>query len=276
MKLLNKNIYSASELISLSESNLENFIGQNQNIIVQKFSQWSIIYVQPIVAPLEKFQYSGPQGLIMDKKIDIKLLLQSYLFFREVYNRYQTEAFSFVVKNRKTNEISLYIPHQVISGSNVTYSIDNEFDKDYEILINLHSHHIMPISFSSTDDEDDKNQTTISGVLKNLNNNPSIDFRVWAINKFLKLSINDIFNTTKVKITLEEYLKYSNLFELLQVKYPEVDLEIDWLDKISCLKPQSFNKFESPVYYRGIQINTVNDVNKVNKIYGGEINEKQL
>lgn len=277
MKLLDRNIENPKELISLCESNIENFIGKNQNIIVQKFTQWAIIHVQPIVAPFEKFQYNGPQGLIMNNKINIKLLLQSYLFFQEVYNKYHAEAFSFIVRNRNTDEISVYIPHQVISGAIVTYSIDDEINEDYEILINLHSHHVMTISFSVTDDEDDKNQTTISGVLRNLKNDPLFDFRVWSINKFLNLSINDIFNTNNVNITLEEYLKYSNLFELLQVKYPEVDLEPVWMDKVVLQQvPQIQKKFISPVYYRGVGINKISDINEVNDLYGGDYDDGQI
>jgi PRTRC genetic system protein A len=262
MKKLNSNIKDSEKLISLIGSNFENIIGRNQNIIVQRYNKWTTITVQDIIAPFEKFEYTGEDSLIMDEKIPVEYLIQSFKFFKEVHKKHKTEAFTLIVRNKETDKISLYIPNQVVSSALVNYTLPDGFNKEYEILINLHSHHVMKISFSSTDDKDDKGQTTISGVIRNIYDSPEIDLRVWSINKFIDLDVRDIFDFDNIDlvITLDDYLSYPNLLDLLEHKY-KVSYNPNWIKKIkkpiiSTYKNDKLNnlsKFNNrknaPVYY---------------------------
>jgi PRTRC genetic system protein A len=243
MKKLGSNINSSEKLTSISTGTFDNIIGRNQNIIVQRFNKWSTINIQTITAPFEKYEYTGREGLVMKEKIPTEFLIKSFIFFKQVHDKYKTEAFSLIVRNKKNNSMELYIPTQVVSGALVNYTLPEKFNEQYEILVNLHSHHTMKISFSSTDDKDDKGQTTISGVIKDIYDNPEIDLRIWSINKFIDLDVRDVFDLEdkKLNITLDEYLKYPHLLDLLENKW-NLKMDDGWIKKIIKSKPIINNK----------------------------------
>ena len=75
----------------------------------------------------------------------------------------------FMLWNTKTKSHTLYIPQQVVSGAHVTFGW--ELPEDCVLMFELHSHHTMGITFSSTDDTNDSSLDIlphISCVLKNI------------------------------------------------------------------------------------------------------------
>lgn len=108
------------------------------------------------------------------------------------------------------------VPTQTVSGASVSHNYD-DLDKDSAIVLDIHSHNNMGAFFSSTDDRNDDQHVSISGVFGKLNSN--VPERVWR------------FNNLGLEMKLDE----SRIFESRPTagKSPQ-----EWLDKVTVRKPQ--------------------------------------
>lgn len=133
-------------------------------------------------------------------KPHINYLIDFFKRAAYIYNLYHSEMEIFMLWNTKTKSHTLYIPQQVVSGAHVTFGW--ELPEDCVLMFELHSHHTMGITFSSTDDTNDSSLDIlphISCVLKNidkmnfLNFNNNVDVRLSYLGNKIMLKLEDLF-----------------------------------------------------------------------------------
>ena len=127
-----------------------------------------------------------------------------------VYRKYKSEFAGCIFHNTKKDWYEVLIPKQNISSTSVEYSPSDGFShyedmEDKNLIVDMHSHHVMGIGFSSTDNYSDSiigAVGSISLVVKNIDKfnlvdfNKSVDIRVNIQGKSYPILIEDIFDTT--------------------------------------------------------------------------------
>ncbi len=117
-----------------------------------------------------------------------------------IYNLYKSEMEVFVLWDTVNKKHVFYIPEQEVSGASVNFTWN--MPENCILMFELHSHHTMGISFSSTDDTNDSNVDIlphISAVLKNIDKfnlidmDANIDIRLSYIGNKITLKLKDIF-----------------------------------------------------------------------------------
>lgn len=120
------------------------------------------------------------------------------------------------------------VPTQTVSGASVNHNYD-DLDKDSAVVLDIHSHNNMGAFFSSTDDRNDDQNVSISGVFGKLSS--TTPERVWR------------FNNLGIEMKIDE----DRIFE----PKPQAEKSPkEWLDKVNVRKPQQArNPYNVPVTY---------------------------
>lgn len=124
--------------------------------------------------------------LTLNEKIPISFLRQTYSFFADVTAARGTESMLRIYK--VSGEYVIAAPQQVVSGASVHYREDTEDP----IIMDLHSHAGMHISFSGVDDGDEK-AYRLYAVMKNLLFSADIDICVMNMGNRYHVSVEDVF-----------------------------------------------------------------------------------
>ncbi|CAG7651434.1 hypothetical protein PAECIP111802_04963 [Paenibacillus allorhizosphaerae] len=124
-------------------------------------------------------------------KIPGMFLKQTLDFFKHFVPE-QREAFVYVARNRSTVTYELHCPEQWANRDNVDAEYPDDPERD--IVLIMHSHHVMPAVFSPKDDRNDK-ALCVYGVFGQLDK-PTIDhcFRAGFNGHYLYLNIADVFD----------------------------------------------------------------------------------
>lgn len=170
------------------------------------------------------------EGLLMKlPKIPFAILLQIMSFFKDINNRYGTEAIVQIYWDRQKKEYFCSCPRQEVSGASVDFKRDKEKEKRYLLVADVHSHNEMGAFFSGTDDRDEK-EIRLFGVIGNIRDPlPDVQFRASSGNGSAEISLEDIFETRR------EYPK--SWFKQIKIKEFELDKDYPryqktlWSDK---------------------------------------------
>ena len=158
------------------------------------------------------------------EKLPVILFHQIVEFFRQFMKgnsevleslvNHSYEAMAHIVYNPATG-YRVAIPTQSVSQATVKYEFDHLEDGD-EIIIDIHSHNTMGAFFSGTDNNDDRNKISVSGVVGKLTNE-SYD-TVWRMN------LGDV----------KKELKIGDVFDITQ---DPVEIPKEWLSRVSVSRP---------------------------------------
>ena len=154
------------------------------------------------------------------EKIPINLLYEFIEYASYIYNTHKSEFAAGIFYNIDLKEYALLIPRQNISGASVTYDPTNGYIEDMDNwvqLVDLHSHHIMNIGFSSTDDDSDE----LLGICGN------ISLVVKKIDRFNWL---DFKNNIEMRFTIQDNSYNIDLSDVFEVYNNTVMVDI--LDKL--------------------------------------------
>lgn len=117
-----------------------------------------------------------------------------------IYNLYKAEMEAFILWDTQNKKHIFYVPTQEVSGASVKF--EWTIPENCVLMFELHSHHVMGISFSSTDDNNDGNVDIlphISAVLKNIDKfnmlkpDDNVDIRLSYMGNRTMLKIKDLF-----------------------------------------------------------------------------------
>jgi PRTRC genetic system protein A len=171
-------------------------------------------------------------------KIPHELYKQVLAFFLKVMevNTSEVEAMIHVLYNPERG-YHLGVPPQTISKASVTYDW-NYIPAGTSIIVDIHSHNTMGAFFSGTDNRDDSNNISFSGVFGHLKN--PTPMTVWRFNymeKKYEAKIDDIFEAPVA---------------------PEVEIPSEWMDQVKVTAPYQYQGgFSNPGNVgRGVGHNT--------------------
>jgi len=88
-------------------------------------------------------------------KISKTNFAKMYMFFKDVYKKFQSEAILLIFYNEKTHKYKIVSPKQTVSGTSMEYD-RKIIIKDYTMIGDIHSHGTMSAFHSSVDDQDEK------------------------------------------------------------------------------------------------------------------------
>lgn len=182
-----------------------NFIEKNGSIyyVVETNTMRLNIPTNIRTMPVNMVQSNKEEVLIVDwivKKPHIKYLEEFIKRAAHIYKLYKSEMEAFVLWDTKDKKHVFYVPQQTVSEASVYF--DWSFPENCILMFELHSHHVMGISFSSIDDHNDSSVDIlphISLVLKNINHfnmldfNNNIDIRLSYMGNRIPLKIEDLF-----------------------------------------------------------------------------------
>lgn len=138
--------------------------------------------------------------------IPIKILSETIQFFREILEKYGTEAIVRIYYSHKNKQFFIWIPFQVVKETTVTWlnqgTNKEELQKFYENgdewIMDIHSHANMDAFFSSgakgTDDEDEKNDGAYGVVGSVGTSSPTMEFRLRIGTEFFTVEVNELFD----------------------------------------------------------------------------------
>lgn len=194
----------------------------------------------PTPARVSKLK-AGTQFLAYGNPIPEILLLQIVEFFKTVMRdkiknatgagtHGSYEAMAHIVWNNTTKQYRVAIPTQQVSQTSVRYDFDH-ITSDEEIILDIHSHNNMGAFFSGTDNGDDNNMVSISGVAGKLSSaRPEFKWR---------------FNYGK-----GQNIEIADVSELFAVQKPEITVPTEWMDKVTTT---SYGSYGGGYSYGGYQ-----------------------
>lgn len=136
-------------------------------------------------------------SFLPDGKIPVTLLEEIVAFFRKVneVHKQKIEAMAWIVWS-KDKGYHVWIPDQRVAAASVTYDWDSA-PNDCIMVVDIHSHQDMNAFFSGTDNANDRNNISFSGVVGKISNpEPQIIFRFNYFDKKVEVTMADIFDTT--------------------------------------------------------------------------------
>lgn len=127
-------------------------------------------------------------------KIPYRHLAEIIAFFKSyLRGRCGYEAMACIYWSVKHSEYYVYVPSQKVTPSTIDTSVPEWDDEDLILVMEIHSHHVMPCSFSKTDNEDEK-ATRLYTVINRLDNVfPNIQTRISVGGKFVDINPAEVF-----------------------------------------------------------------------------------
>ena len=146
-------------------------------------------------------------------KIPYRHLAEIIAFFKSyLRGRCGYEAMVCIYWSVKNSEYYVYVPTQKVTPGDVDATIPDLPEDEFILVMEIHSHHVMPCSFSSTDNEDEK-ATRLYTVINRLDNVfPSIQTRISVGGKFVDINPAEVFEG----IDGEFPEKWRNAVEIIQ------------------------------------------------------------
>ena len=127
-------------------------------------------------------------------KIPYRHLAEIIAFFKSyLRGRCGYEAMACIYWSVKHSEYYVYIPNQKVTPGDVDATIPDLPEDELILVMEIHSHHVMPCSFSDTDNEDEK-ATRLYTVINRLDNVfPNIQTRISVGGKFVDINPAEVF-----------------------------------------------------------------------------------
>lgn len=242
----NKTINEFSDIYDMidNDKTINYIVANNTFVNVVKVPTGTLIKSEEINFPFSKNEFKLTSHFKANEKIPVKYLFQTLLIFRRVSNKLNnTEVYVIICKRKSDGKIILYIPSQTVTGVTCSYTLESDWFDKYEPILNIHSHNRMKVSFSGTDDDNDKQLNYCSGIIKNIFDDPDPEIRIWTGSKFHNVSIFDIFDFSELDnalIPAEDILfsklnKYDIIINRLGIKCPNFNM--------NCIKKEHFNNY---------------------------------
>lgn len=129
-------------------------------------------------------------------KLPITLLFTVINFFKAVnIEKNGCEAMVHIYWDKEHSSYLVDTPEQAVSGGSVKAIRNQELEKKYLLVMDIHSHNTMGAFFSGTDDGDEK-ETRLFGVIGKIEKSiPAMKFRAGHGGDYVELDMNDIFDT---------------------------------------------------------------------------------
>jgi len=132
-------------------------------------------------------------------KVPYKMYEEVLAFYRFFYKKHNTEVYTRIYYSPDTDSFKHVVIDQLLKPEFALWSFDNpaDFDvKDSDILVmQLHSHHIMPGYFSSKDTETQQSLDGIHMVIGRINYHmPNYQIRFSFGEKKVNLNFTDLFD----------------------------------------------------------------------------------
>lgn len=125
-----------------------------------------------------------------EKKIPYELLSDAIAFFKKNPRK---EAAVQIFYDVIAGKYELYYPEQKVTSASVVFVRNHDMENDKVLVMDIHSHGIMPAFFSAVDDNDEKG-TRLFMVLGNLDNEEATHkLRAGIAGYYKMLSMNDVF-----------------------------------------------------------------------------------
>jgi len=132
-------------------------------------------------------------------KVPIELFHRIVQFFKQVMQSHKSEleAMAMILWNPQQG-YHIFVPDQTISKASVRYDWEG-IPAGSTIVVDIHSHNTMNAFFSGTDNNDDRNNITYSGVVGHINNaTPATCWRFNYRDKKIDVKLEDIFEAPEV------------------------------------------------------------------------------
>lgn len=157
-------------------------------------------------------------------KIPLQLLYDFIRVSAQVYNKYKSEFAAAIFYDTKQDDYMLLFPKQTISGASVTYNVSEGFNEypnkdDLIFLVDMHSHHTMPIGFSSIDDHSDSDLGTFG----------NISLVIKGIDKF---NYTNIKNNVDIRFTIQDVSFDIDLFEVFENEDSDYEFALTKINKL--------------------------------------------
>lgn len=148
-------------------------------------------------------------------------------FFKEIEKKYSAEVMVEIWWDKTKKEYFVHCPEQTITEMSVDYKKSKELslNNNYILVMDIHSHNLMPAFFSTIDDKDEK-ETRFYGVIGALHRSkPEYEFRMGVRGQFKTVELFELFD--------------KNITSIKKDTFPK-----EWLDqiKISKISLSSFNR----------------------------------
>jgi len=127
-------------------------------------------------------------------KIPFAFFTSTITFFKKVMaQKNGAEAFVQYFYNPATSEYIIYCPEQTVSGGSVKYVKNEQMEKDFVLVAEIHSHNSMSAFFSGVDNADEK-RNMIFGVVGKLHT-PVFEYKMRAgiSGEYIPLTLFDLF-----------------------------------------------------------------------------------
>jgi hypothetical protein len=166
--------------------------------------------------------------------IPSSVIFCSLVFFRLIYQIYNSEAVLFILLSQKDNKIKLYCPKQVVSYGHIKYQKKTKF-KNFKIIGTIHSHCNFSASHSYVDKLDEANFDGIHITIGN------VDLNEFSISVSFVLNNNRILCNPEEKIENIEKINSNSWFSQDKFYKLKVEPEIEkvkqkiiksWLPKV--------------------------------------------
>ena len=162
------------------------------------------------------------------EKPPFDVLFEFLMTAASVYNRYKSEVTGWVVYDKSTQMVYMKYPLQVVSGgSSSEMKYDENLTSDETLLVVLHSHHTMKLSFSGVDTHDELITTmfpTLNVVVKSIDNfslinpNKNIDCRCCYMGAFYSVEWTELFEEPIIPTAVWKNVQRQVVVELPQTK----------------------------------------------------------
>lgn len=130
-------------------------------------------------------------------KIPFQLLCEFIACARKFSFQYQTELHANIYYSFDNEQFFLRIPPQKVTALNVFIGNDHDVQQYGVKIMEIHSHHMMNATPSSTDNSDDQIPTLMYGIVGNLNQSfPSVHLRYFhpIEMKHVQIDLQDVFD----------------------------------------------------------------------------------
>lgn len=184
------------------------------------------------------------------KKISKLNFAKMYMFLKDVYKKFQSEAILLIFYNEKTYEYKLFAPKQEVSGASMDYD-RNMTIKNYTMIGDIHSHGTMSAFHSSVDDNDEESFDGLHITLGHImNSNFSISSSI-VINghRFLIDPLDYIEGIQKVNYVKSEDPIYNNTMLTTLHRFKE-DSDIDIVNK--CFESEKYETDKKYNFLSGV------------------------
>ena len=139
-------------------------------------------------------------------KIPVMLLYDAYVFFKEVFCTYGTEAALQLFWNPQNKRYYWYVPKQTTYIDGVDFNRDASREYTDWLIADFHSHGMFNAFYSAVDDKDEKG-TRLYGVIGSLGGKSTFLLRAGCGGFFLPVQYSDAFdvadNQTSLRLSLE-------------------------------------------------------------------------